>query len=84
MIMAHIHSNVFFHVPWLRRLVAGLPPRRSGFAHLSVHVGVVVDEVALGQGSLRVLWFSPVNINQPWLCILTYHLGDEKRTRWWP
>jgi hypothetical protein len=36
-------------VPWLRRLVAGLSPRRSGFDPGSVHVGFVVDKVALGQ-----------------------------------
>jgi hypothetical protein len=36
-------------VPWLRRLVAGLPPRRPGFDLGSVHVGFVVDKVALGQ-----------------------------------
>jgi hypothetical protein len=36
-------------VPWLRRLAAGLPARRSGFDPGSVHVGFVVDKVALGQ-----------------------------------
>jgi hypothetical protein len=39
--------------PWLRRLVAGLSPRSPG----SVHVGFVVDKVALGQVFLRVLRF---------------------------
>jgi hypothetical protein len=34
-------------VPWLRRLVAGLSPRRLGFDSGSVHVGFVVDEVAM-------------------------------------
>jgi hypothetical protein len=37
--------------PWLRRLVAGLSPRRLGFDSGSVHVGFVVDKVALGQVS---------------------------------
>jgi hypothetical protein len=32
-------------VPWLRRLVAGLPPRRSGFDPGLVHVGFVVEHV---------------------------------------
>jgi hypothetical protein len=32
-------------MPWLRQLVAGLSPQRPG----SVHVGFVLDEVALGQ-----------------------------------
>jgi hypothetical protein len=36
-------------VPWLRRLAAGLPPRRPGFHPGSVHVGFVVNKVALGQ-----------------------------------
>jgi hypothetical protein len=36
-------------VPWLRRLAAGLPPRRPGFDPGPVHVGFVVDKVALGQ-----------------------------------
>jgi hypothetical protein len=37
-------------VPWLRRLAAGLPTRRPEFDPGSVHVGFVVDKVALGQG----------------------------------
>jgi hypothetical protein len=36
-------------VPWLRRFVAGLFPRRPGFGPGPVHVVIVVDEVALGQ-----------------------------------
>jgi hypothetical protein len=34
---------------WLRRLVAGVPPRRPGFDPGSGHVGFVADKVALGQ-----------------------------------
>jgi hypothetical protein len=52
-------------VPWLRSLVAGLSPRRPGFAPRSIHVGFVMDKVALGQVFLRVLRFSPVNIIPP-------------------
>jgi hypothetical protein len=52
-------------VPWLRRLAAGLPPRRPGFDPGSVHVGFVVDKVTLGQVSPRVLRFSPVNFIPP-------------------
>jgi hypothetical protein len=37
-------------VPWLRRLAAGLPARRSEFDCGSVHVGFVVDKAELGQG----------------------------------
>ena len=36
-------------VPWLRRSVAGLSPWMPGFDPRSVHVGFVVDKVALGQ-----------------------------------
>jgi hypothetical protein len=41
-------------VPRLRRLVAGLSPRRPGLDPGSVHVGLVVDKVALGQVFPRV------------------------------
>jgi hypothetical protein len=36
-------------VPWLRRLVTGLPPRRPGFDPRSIHVRFLVDKVVLGQ-----------------------------------
>jgi hypothetical protein len=36
-------------VQWLRRLVAGFPPRRPGFEPWSGHVGFVVSKAALGQ-----------------------------------
>jgi hypothetical protein len=35
--------------------------------HGSVHVGFVVDKVALGQVLFQILWFSPVNIIPPLL-----------------
>jgi hypothetical protein len=41
--------------------------------HTAVHVGFVVDKVALGQGFPRVLRFSPVNFILP---VLSY---KEKR-----
>jgi hypothetical protein len=50
-------------MPWLRRLAAGLPPRRPGFDPGSVRVGFVVDKVALGEVLPRVLRFSPVNFH---------------------
>jgi hypothetical protein len=52
-------------VPWLRRLVADLSPRRPGFDPGSVHVGIVMDKVALGQVFHRVLRFSPINFIPP-------------------
>jgi hypothetical protein len=55
-------------VSWLRRLGAGLSPRRPG----SIHVGFAVDKVALGQIFLRVIRFSPVNIIPP---LLHMHLS---------
>ena len=42
-------------VPWLRLSIAGLSPRRPGFYPGLVHVGFVVDKVAVGQVSLREL-----------------------------
>jgi hypothetical protein len=39
----------YLAVSWFRRLVTGLSPRRAGFDSGSVHVGFLVDEVALGQ-----------------------------------
>jgi hypothetical protein len=52
-------------VPWLRRLVAGLSPPSPGFDTGSVHVGFVVDKVALGQVFPLILRFSPVSFNPP-------------------
>jgi hypothetical protein len=48
-------------VPWLKRLVAGLSPRRHGFAPWSILVGFVVDKVALGRFSPSTS-VSPANI----------------------
>jgi hypothetical protein len=44
-------------VPWPMRLIAALSLRRPEYAPRSVHVGFVLDEVALGQVSHRVLRF---------------------------
>jgi hypothetical protein len=38
----------YMAAPWVRRLVAGFPSRRSGFEPKSGHVGFVVDKVELG------------------------------------
>jgi hypothetical protein len=62
-------------VPWLRRLAAGLPSRKSGFDSGPVRVGFVVDKVALGQFFLRVLQFSPVSFIPP---VLHYYEKDKK------
>lgn len=53
-------------VPWVRRLVADLLPRRSGFDPRPVHVESIVEKVALVQFFLLVL-FPPVSIILPLL-----------------
>jgi hypothetical protein len=58
-------------MPWLRWLVTGLSLRRPR----SVHMGFVVDEVALGQVFLWDHLLSPVNIIPPWLSILIFFPG---------
>ena len=52
-------------MPLLGRLVADLSSRRPGFDPDSVHVGFVVNKVALGQVFPRVLRFSAVNVIPP-------------------
>jgi hypothetical protein len=52
-------------MPCLRRLYSGLSLLRPGFDRGSIHVGFVVDKVALGQVYARVLRFSPVNFISP-------------------
>jgi hypothetical protein len=63
-------------VPWLRSLAAGLSPRRPGFAPGWIHVGFVVDKVALGQVFLQVLRFSPVSISFHRRSPNSHHLGN--------
>jgi hypothetical protein len=53
------------------------------FVPWSVHVGILVDKVAMGLISPRVLQFFPVTIIPPWLFILIHHTGDEQYARWW-
>jgi hypothetical protein len=61
-------------VPWLRRSVASLSPRRPGFHPGPVHVGFMVDKVALGPVFPRELRFSPANFNPPVL-----HYTDRQK-----
>jgi hypothetical protein len=49
------------------------------YAPGSVHVWFVVDKVALGHVSLRVIRVSPVSIIPPWLPNLIDHLRDEQQ-----
>jgi hypothetical protein len=65
LIRLDVPVTMLLAVPWLRSLVTGLSPRRPGFAPGSIHVGFVVDNVALGQVFLRVLRFSRQYIIPP-------------------
>jgi hypothetical protein len=49
MLLAKYVCDVIQAVQYLRRLVAGFPPRRNGCEPGSDHVGFMVDKVALGQ-----------------------------------
>jgi hypothetical protein len=53
--------SISFH----RRSPNSYHPRRSEFASRSIHVGFVVDKVALGQVFLLLLRFPPVSIIPP-------------------
>jgi hypothetical protein len=52
-------------VPWLSQSVAGILATKCGLNARPVHVGFVVDKVAVEPGFLRVLRFSPVSIIVP-------------------
>jgi hypothetical protein len=53
-------------------LVAGLSPPSPGFAHGAIHVGFVMDKVALGQVLSPSSSVFPVSIIPPSLSILIY------------
>jgi hypothetical protein len=53
----------------LSRSVAGFPPLGTGFNPVPVHVGFLVDKIALGRFYVRVLRLSPVSITPPMLHI---------------
>jgi hypothetical protein len=68
-------------VPWLRH--TSLSPRRPEFASGSVHVGFVVDKVALGRvfhRGLRFFLSLSFHRGSPY----SYHLEDEQQVHWWP
>jgi hypothetical protein len=71
----NVSSNLA--MPWLRSLVAGFSPRRPGFAPGSIHVGFVVDKVAVGQIFLRGLRFSlSIYMSCHRRSRNSYHLGN--------
>jgi hypothetical protein len=43
-----VFNSVQRAVPWFRRSVTGLSPRRPGFVHGSVHVRFMLEKVARG------------------------------------
>jgi branched-subunit amino acid transport protein len=59
--------------------VASLSLQRPRHVPKSVHVGFVVDKVALAQVFSKFLSFHPVNIIPSLLSMLIYHLHDEKQ-----
>jgi hypothetical protein len=60
--------------------VASLSLQRPRHVPKTVHVGFVVDKVALGQVFSKFLrFYYPLNTIPPWLSMLIYHLQDEKR-----
>ena len=62
--------------------MAGLVPWRPGFDHRPVRVGFVVNKVALGQVSVKVLRFSPVSVILPMLHIRFHlHVALTRRTK---
>jgi hypothetical protein len=66
-------------VPWLRSLAIGLTPWKPGFDPTSVQVGFVVERLALGQVSVRVLRFCSVNYHSTDTShSLTCHTWDVK------
>ena len=51
--------------------------QRSGFGHRPLHVWIMVDQVALGQSSVRTLLFCPVSIIPAMLHTHSLHLYDS-------
>jgi len=52
-------------LPWLRQSVAGFSQRGPEFNPTAVHVGYVLDKVAVGRVFLPGFQISPVNIISP-------------------
>jgi hypothetical protein len=66
----------YWAVPWLRRLPVS-HHGDLGFNPRPVHVGFVVDKVAMGQVFLQVLRYSPVSIVPPLLHIPSLSTNNE-------
>jgi hypothetical protein len=70
----HTKRNTIMYADHLALLGKACMPSIGGFAPRSVHVTFSVDKVTLGQVSLRVLRFPPVNIIPPLLHIHTCNI----------
>jgi hypothetical protein len=62
-------------VPWFRSLVAGLSPRRPGFAPWSINVGFVVDKVDWYRFLSEFFGF-PLSVSFHRRSPNSYHLGN--------
>lgn len=67
--MRHNDEATSITLLWLRRLLAGLSPRRSWFDLGPIYVGIREDEIVIGQVSFQVLRNSPVTVIPPALHI---------------
>jgi hypothetical protein len=52
-------------MPWIMGVATGLLSWRNGFDSRAVHIGFVVNKVALGQIRLPVIWFYHITIIPP-------------------
>jgi hypothetical protein len=77
---ATCNKVILWAVPYLRRLVAGFPPRRPWFEPRSGHVGFVVDKVVLGQVFSQYFGFSCQFSFHRLLHIHHHHPGLVKET----
>jgi hypothetical protein len=77
-------NGEFRAAPWLKRLVAGFPPLRSGVRDRVCHVGFCGGQSGAGVGYLSVLRF-PLPIFIPPIApkiIFIYHRGLYYRPKW--
>ena len=65
----NIKINIFIHpemvVAWFMRSIGGVLTQSSGFSYSSVHLGITVDIVTMGQVFLPVRRFDHVSILPP-------------------
>jgi hypothetical protein len=69
-VMLHKRYRNSKAVPWLKRLAAGFPPRRPGFAS-GQHMWFVMDKAALGQVFSECFGFPSQSFHQFSIIIIT-------------